>query len=65
MPAIRRALEKVPVVIASRCVHGRVLDTYAYEGSGHELRQAGALFAGTLPGPKAKELSAFSYQPPG
>jgi len=54
VPSIQRALEQVPVVVASRCVHGRVLDTYAYEGAGAELRALGVFFAGTLPGPKAR-----------
>lgn len=54
VPAIRRAVERIPVVLSSRCVHGRVLDTYAYEGSGHELRQMGVYFAGTLRGAKAR-----------
>lgn len=44
----------LPVVIASRCLHGRVLDTYAYEGSGHDLRQRGVLLAGTMNAAKAR-----------
>lgn len=55
LDGIQKALDaQVPVVIASRCVHGRVLDTYAYEGSGKDLRKRGVFFAGTLSGAKAR-----------
>jgi L-asparaginase len=55
VPGIQRALDAgIPVVIATRCLHGRVLDTYAYEGSGHDLRMRGVLFAGTLNAIKAR-----------
>lgn len=55
LPAIQRSLDAgLPVVIASRCAQGRVLDAYAYEGSGRDLRQRGVIFAGHLPGPKAR-----------
>lgn len=55
VPAIQRAIDAgVPVVIATRCAHGRVLDIYGYEGSGHDLRQRGVLFAGTLNAAKAR-----------
>ena len=55
MPAIREVLAAgLPVVIASRCLRGRVLDTYGYPGGGHLLRELGCLFAGSLPGQKAR-----------
>ena len=55
VPAIQRALDAgLPVVIASRCVQGRILDIYGYEGSGRDLRNRGVIFAGTLSGPKAR-----------
>ena len=55
LPGIQRALDAgLHVLIASRCPRGRVLDTYAYEGSGHDLRKRGVLFAGTLPAHKAR-----------
>jgi L-asparaginase len=55
LPAIQRSIDAgLPVVIASRCAQGRVLDAYAYEGSGRDLRQRGVIFAGHLPGPKAR-----------
>lgn len=43
-----------PVVIASRSLRGRVLDTYAYPGGGHELREMGAIFADHLAGQQAR-----------
>lgn len=57
LPAIQRAIDAgLPVLIASRCAQGRVLDTYAYEGSGRDLRNRGVIFAGNLTGPKARIL---------
>lgn len=44
----------VPVIVSSRCGHGRTGPTYAYEGGGRTLRDAGAIFAGDLPAPKAR-----------
>jgi len=55
LPALDRFLAGGgTVVLSTRCAQGRVLDTYAYEGSGHDLRRRGVLFAGALPGPKAR-----------
>ena len=55
LPGIQTALERgIPIVIASRCLQGRVLDTYGYEGSGRDLRRRGAIFSGFLPGQKAR-----------
>ncbi|MDX2150331.1 MAG: asparaginase [Bryobacteraceae bacterium] len=57
LPAIEKAVAAgVAVVIATRCWHGRVLDTYSYRGAGRDLRRAGCVFAGSLPGPKARVL---------
>lgn len=44
----------IPVVIASRCHSGRVFDSYGYLGSGRDLRNLGCIFAGDLPGQKAR-----------
>jgi L-asparaginase len=53
--AIQRALDSgIPVVLASRCPTGRVLDTYAYEGSGRDLRRRGVIFGGSMNGQKAR-----------
>ncbi len=55
LPAIERAIKaKIPVVIASRCPRGRVLDTYAYEGAGKQLKRMGAILGGMLPSHKAR-----------
>ena len=55
LAAIKRAIAQgVPVVITSRCPRGRVLDTYAYEGGGKQLTQAGAILGGLLPSHKAR-----------
>jgi L-asparaginase len=55
LPAIERALEaKIPVVITSRCPRGRVLDTYAYEGAGRQLKRMGVILGGLVPSHKAR-----------
>jgi L-asparaginase len=53
LPGVQEAIDAgVAVVVATRCPHGRVLDTYAYPG--RDLRKLGVLFAGNLPGHKAR-----------
>jgi L-asparaginase len=55
LPAIGRAIDcGLPVVIATRCARGRVLDTYGYEGGGRQLTRLGAILAGLLPGHQAR-----------
>ncbi|MGA1368574.1 MAG: asparaginase [Blastocatellia bacterium] len=55
IPAIGRAIDRgLPVVIATRCARGRVLDTYGYEGGGRHLTRLGAILAGLLPGHQAR-----------
>ncbi len=55
LPAIARAIEMdIPVVITSRCPRGRVLDTYAYEGAGRQLRKMGAILGGMLTSASAR-----------
>lgn len=64
VPGVAYAQEKgVPLVLVSRCLRGRVLNTYGYEGSGDELRSLGAIFADHLPGQKAriKLMLALGY----
>ncbi|MCT4594055.1 MAG: asparaginase [Anaeromicrobium sp.] len=52
---VKYAIKKgVKIVMVSRCHMGRVLDTYGYEGAGRELREAGVIFGGSLPGQKAR-----------
>jgi L-asparaginase len=55
LPAIARAVKSgIPVVITSRCPRGRVLDTYAYEGAGRQLRKMGVILGGMLSSHKAR-----------
>lgn len=55
VPGIRRWAESGrPVVVTSRSLRGRVLDTYAYAGGGHELREMGAIFADHMTGQQAR-----------
>lgn len=55
VPGVRRWTDAGrPVVITSRSLRGRVLDTYAYLGGGHELREMGAIFADHMTGQQAR-----------
>ena len=55
MPGIRKWSESGrPLVVTSRSLRGRVLDTYAYAGGGYELRALGAIFADHLTGQQAR-----------
>ena len=55
VPGVRRWTEAGrPVVVTSRSLRGRVLDTYAYMGGGHVLREMGAIFADHLTGQQAR-----------
>lgn len=54
-PSLKKALDqKIPVVIASRCLGGRTQPSYAYQGGGKTLEDMGAVFAGDINGPKAR-----------
>lgn len=44
----------IPVVIVSRCLRGRVLDSYGYTGGGRDLRQRGVILGDNLSGQKAR-----------
>jgi L-asparaginase len=55
VPGLQRWIEAgKPVVVASRSSRGRVLDTYAYEGGGHQLREMGCIFADHMTGQQAR-----------
>lgn len=55
LAAIERAVKTgIPVVITSRCPRGRVLDTYAYEGAGRQLKRMGVILGGMLPSHKVR-----------
>jgi len=53
---------EVVVVIASRCGRGRVRPVYGFEGGGHSLQQAGALFAADLSARKARISTMLALQ---
>jgi L-asparaginase len=56
LEGVREAVSAgVPVVVASRCLAGRVEPVYG-RGGGKDLAEAGALFAGDLAGPKVRVL---------
>jgi L-asparaginase len=55
VPGIRRWIAAGrPVVVTSRSQRGRVLDTYAYPGGGHELREMGVIFGDHLTGQQGR-----------
>ncbi len=57
MDAIKNARQAgVAIVIVSRCIGGRVLDTYGYIGGGKDLVRHGCMLGGNLSGPKARVL---------
>jgi L-asparaginase len=55
MPAIERAASSgIPMLVTSRCPRGRVLDSYAYPGSGTQLLGMGLILAGMLSSQQAR-----------
>ncbi|WP_123054683.1 asparaginase [Clostridium sp. JN-1] len=46
--------KNIPIVLVSRCMSGKVIDDYGYEGAGRELREKGVIFGDNLPGQKAR-----------
>lgn len=46
--------KKIPVILVSRCMLGRVCDNYAYEGGGKDLTKRGVILGGNLNGQKAR-----------
>lgn len=55
LEAIQEAIAQgVTIVIATRCLSGRIYDHYSYVGAYHDLLRAGCLFADGLNGPKAR-----------
>lgn len=55
VPGVRRWTDAgKPVVVTSRSLRGRVLDSYAYAGGGHELREMGVIFGDHLTGQQAR-----------
>ncbi|MBU5484512.1 asparaginase [Clostridium sp. MSJ-11] len=61
---VEYALSKnIPVVLVSRCLMGKVLDDYGYEGAGRGLREKGVILGDNLNGHKAriKLMVALGY----
>ncbi len=63
-PAYLEASERligrgVPVALTTRCHSGRTLPGYAFPGGSNTWWEAGAVFTGTLDGPKARILLAL------
>lgn len=55
VPGVEYAINKnIPVVLVSRCMSGKVIDDYGYQGAGRELREKGVIFGDNLPGQKAR-----------
>jgi L-asparaginase len=55
LAGVREAVAaNVVVVVASRCAQGRTAPRYGYPGGGVTLANAGAIFSGDLPAPKAR-----------
>ncbi|HVG21720.1 MAG TPA: asparaginase [Blastocatellia bacterium] len=55
VPGITRAIAAdVPVVLASRCLRGRVYESYGYAGGGKHLHNLGVIFADFMTGQKAR-----------
>jgi L-asparaginase len=54
-PGIQRAVSAgIPVVLVSRCLRGRVYESYGYAGGGKQLRNMGVIFADFMNGQKAR-----------
>ncbi|MCA1588738.1 MAG: hypothetical protein LC744_08885 [Chloroflexi bacterium] len=49
----------VPVALTTRCPSGQARPGYAFEGGSSQWWEAGALFTGTLDGPKSRVLLAL------
>jgi len=55
VPGIEYAINQgIPVILVSRCLMGKVLDDYGYEGAGRELTDKGVILGDNLPGQKAR-----------
>jgi L-asparaginase len=52
--AVVAAIDKVPVVLTTRCLKGRAAPMYGYDGGAAHLRTAGVVFSDFLAGNKAR-----------
>ncbi len=63
MDGIKKAREHgLELIITSRALSGRVLDTYGYLGGGKDLIKTGCILGGTLSGPKARILLMLAFE---
>ncbi|WP_214713773.1 MULTISPECIES: asparaginase [unclassified Exiguobacterium] len=67
VPALELLVERMPVVIVSRCFNGIVQDVYGYVGGGQQLKEMGIIFSNGLNSQKARlrllvELESGSSQ---
>ncbi len=55
VPGIEKAIKgNIPVVLTTRCLTGRVLGVYGYEGAAKPLSEMGVILGGDLSGQKAR-----------
>lgn len=55
VPGIKRAIkENIPVILTTRCMGGRVLGVYGYEGAAKPLSEMGVILGGEISGQKAR-----------
>lgn len=54
LPILQTAVEKMPIVLVSRCFNGIVQDVYGYEGGGKQLKEMGMIFSNGLNSQKAR-----------
>ena len=61
--AIKEATDQgIAVAVSTRVPRGRVVPIYGFEGGGKTLKNAGAVFADTLPAHKARILLMLALQ---
>jgi L-asparaginase len=55
VPGVKLALDQgIPVILTTRCLGGRVLDVYGFEGAATRLQELGVIFAGEMSSQKAR-----------
>ncbi|MDD4343161.1 MAG: asparaginase [Eubacteriales bacterium] len=55
LPGIENAIKKnIPVILTTRCLGGRVLGVYGYEGAAKPLSEMGVILGGEISGQKAR-----------
>ncbi|UZW12786.1 asparaginase [Clostridium pasteurianum] len=55
LPGIDYAINRnIPIILVSRCITGKVSDSYGYKGGGKDLTNRGVILGGNLNGQKAR-----------